>query len=172
MLLQKRNLRSIFAPDLKQELFFMNIKGIFHSQSDYIGIVSATICLIHCIAVPLFFAYYAHDQVNEFRAFGPQFQIEHTHYHLGSIGFFKVDFIFLLIGLVAVIYSSRHTFNKWIRATLWVSYLALVGSVLMEEASIFFQVTLYVASVGLIAAHVVNLRHLRLHLRGECASHG
>jgi hypothetical protein len=149
----------------------MDIKAIFNSRSDYIGIVSATICLIHCIAVPLFFAYYMHDQASEFRAFGPQFQIPHTHYHLGSIGFFKVDYIFLTIGLIAIIFSSKHTENKWIRACLWVSYLVLAGSVLMEEASLFFQVTLYIASAGLIAAHVVNLRHLRLHLRGECAGH-
>jgi hypothetical protein len=147
------------------------LKSAFNSRSDLIGIVSATICLIHCIAVPLFFAYYVHDQASTVRAFGPQVELQHAHYHLGSIGFFKVDYIFLIIGLIAIIFSSKHTANKWIRIGLWVSYFALAGSVLMEETSYFFQVTLYIASVALIGAHVVNLRHLRLHLRGEAHSH-
>lgn len=149
----------------------MDFKAILSSRSDYIGIVSATICLIHCIVVPVFFAFYMHDHASQVSAFGPQFQFEHTHYHLGSFGLFKVDYIFLTIGFIAIVFSSKHTENKWIRLFLWLSYFILVGSVLMEEASLFFQISLYVASIGLISAHLVNLRHLRLHLRGEAHSH-
>ena len=149
----------------------MNFKAILNDRSDFIGIVSATICLIHCIVVPIFFAYYVHDHNQAFRAFGPEFQPTHTHYHFGSFGFFKVDYIFLTIGFIAIWFSSKHTENKWIRFFMWVSYFVLVGSVVMEEAALFFQVTLYIASIGLIFAHLVNLRHLRLHFRAEPHTH-
>jgi len=149
----------------------MKLKAILDARSDYIGIISATICLIHCIIVPIIFAYYVHDHSSHSHSFGSGVEGSHGHHHLGSFGFFKVDFIFLAIGLVAIIFSSRHTSSKWIRFMMWTSYVILVCSVLMEEVNIFFQVTLYAASVGLILAHVFNLKHLRLHLQGKEHSH-
>ena len=102
------------------------------NKSDYIGIVSATICLIHCIAMPIFFGVFMHSHGGH----------DHSH-HEG----FKVDYIFLLIGLVAIIFSTKHTDNKWIRAFLWISYLILVTSVIFEGHSAFF---------GVVALHRIR----------------
>ena len=127
-------------------------------RSDYIGIVSAVICLIHCIITPLFFSAYMHSHVHE------------GHGHVHSAGF-NVDYIFLTIGLVAVWFSTKHADRTWIKVLLWASYLILFISVVFEATSPIFFWSLYAASVALIAAHVINLRHLRQHLRGEAHAH-
>ena len=126
------------------------MKNVLSSiHSDRLGILSAGICLIHCILTPLLFGTYIQTE-----GFGGKLMNQaHQFAHSG----FQVDYVFLAIGLVAVMLSSRHTAHKWIKALMWGSYGILLLSVISNHSSGIFFWSLYAASLSLIVAHIINL---------------
>ncbi|RMG63624.1 MAG: MerC domain-containing protein [Bacteroidetes bacterium] len=128
--------------------------------SDYLGITSALICLLHCLAGP--FVLGATMHLHEHQAHGESglWWLDH-----------RWDYFFLLLGLIAVWFSARHTHRRTMKVLLWMTYGALAGAILLETQAMFFQFLVYGASLGLIAAHVYNLRHL-LRRQQQCVSPG
>lgn len=120
----------------------------FTSYSDYLGIASAFLCLIHCLAGPVFLSASAHLHAES----APASPLLHPIW----------DYVFLIFGFVAVRYSSQHTPSRFLRTLLWVTYVFLAGSLLMEEASETFRYLVYVSSFALIIVHVINLRNMIL----------
>ncbi len=118
--------------------------------SDYLGISSATVCLIHCLATPILMSLgiSVHDH-------------GHAHDHgwtmLLSHGW---DFLFLGIGFLAVLWSANHTKHLGRKVLLWASFLFLAGAVLLEDHGATFQYFTYAASLVLIATHAANIRAL------------
>lgn len=108
-------------------------------QSDRAGIASAVLCMVHCLAVPVF--YLTKDW----------FTALPTWWH-------QLDYLFLLISFWAVYHSAGHTKLRSIKASLWIFWVIL-------SVSIIFEATLhwmaYVASAGLIATHFINIKRLR-----------
>lgn len=128
--------------------------------SDYIGIISAFLCLIHCLAGPILMSagLVAH---NHSHSLGGDEHLHGDHFllHRGW------DFVFLTIGLFAVIFSTRHTPTKWIKSLLWITFGFLAGAILLEEQAPFFQYLVYISSIALIVAHYANISQLIKALR-------
>ena len=120
--------------------------------SDYLGISSATICLLHCLASPILMsmgvAVHNHTPGHD-----------HHHGHGWEVLLsHSWDFLFLGIGLVAVWWSARHTTHRGRKLLMWVSFGFLAGAILLEQLGPLFQFLTYVASVMLISAHAANIR--------------
>ena len=121
--------------------------------SDYIGIISATLCLIHCLVAPAFMGAYAHAH-------------NHNHETVESTSIFLHhgwDYFFLILGFVAVWFSSRHTSQNILKVLLWLTFGFLAASILLEEMAPFFQKLVYFSSLGLITVHILNIRHWLAH---------
>ncbi|MES2702224.1 MAG: MerC domain-containing protein [Bacteroidota bacterium] len=124
----------------------------YHTGADKLGIASAVICTVHCLVVPALF-------LLKFSSMG------------GSLpGWWdKLDFVFLIVSFGAVFHASSHSAGKAIKYLLWIfwSFLAI---------AIFFEHTLhwmaYIASTGLIATHISNIRkhHLQVVARRAAAN--
>ena len=117
------------------------IKGFhfFRQWSDYVGIFSAFVCLLHCLAAPVLLA------------LGSQVQ----HHHLFDESW---NYLFLGIGLVAVWFSSQHSDRKWMKVVLWSTFGLLAIGVFFESMAEWFDLVIYASSIALITAHLINLR--------------
>lgn len=110
-----------------------------NTKNDYIGIVSSSLCLIHCLAAPLFLI------------FGMPF-IETDTWHIW-------DFVFLGISAWAVFNASKGHTTALIRNGLWISFTVLTIAIILQHSHTAFLVLSWTAAAGLIFFHVLNLRH-------------
>ncbi len=117
-------------------------KSIFRKHSDRIGIISSVLCLVHCLALPIFLGLQplAHQNLPE--------------------GWHFLDYIFLVMSVLAVYFTTYRM--PWRRK--WVFYLVLI--VLMvgifgETRWPWLSYLGYLGSLGLILMHLVNLRRFR-----------
>ena len=115
--------------------------------SDYLGISSATICLIHCLAAPVLMSMGIAVHDHEGHAHGWEILLSHGW-----------DFVFLGIGLIAVILSSRHMNSRPRKFLLWGSFGFLTAAILLEEAGSIFQYLVYASSLALILTHTANIK--------------
>lgn len=127
--------------------------------ADYLGISSATICLLHCLATPILVSMGVHVHAHEGHDHGWTLLLSHGW-----------DFLFLGIGFLAVYWSSRHTFHPGRKALLWASFAFLAGAILLEHWGPMFQYLTYLASGLLIFAHIRNLRALVSGKQVVCTS--
>ena len=112
------------------------------NKADLIGIASAVLCLLHCLLPPIFFFFYE------------QFA-EHSHHH-----FFRWDYFFLIISAYAVYHSGQHAVNNFIKGLLFVSFGVLATAVLLHHLPLMHYIG-YIASLGLIGGHLVNLKMMK-----------
>ncbi|MDP5169667.1 MAG: MerC domain-containing protein [Bacteroidia bacterium] len=115
--------------------------------SDYLGISSATICLIHCLATPILMSMGVAVHEHEGHEHGWMLLLSHGW-----------DFLFLGIGFAAVLWSSMRAASTSKKVLLWASYAFLVGAILMEHWGPLFQYLTYFASLLLISAHASNIK--------------
>lgn len=114
-------------------------------QSDKAGIASAVLCMIHCLAVPVFFLmrYWFADA---------------NIIHALPVWWERVDYVFLLISFWAVYHSAGHTRYKEIKMALW-TFWSILAIAILFEATLHWMA--YIASAGLITTHFVNIKRLR-----------
>ena len=127
----------------------MKIKS---SSSDLLGIVSAILCLLHCLAAPILLGLYSHSHDH----------IHHNDFFLLHHGW---DYVFLGLGLIAVLFSAKHSKSNLLKALLGLTYAFLVASILLEEVSELFKNLVYVSSISLILIHSLNIRHWIKHAK-------
>ncbi|MDX2245650.1 MAG: MerC domain-containing protein [Bacteroidia bacterium] len=114
--------------------------------SDYLGITSATVCLIHCLVAPFYIGFSASVHSHT-PGIPDHWFLEHGW-----------DYVFLVVGFAAVWFSSKHTGNKNMKLLLWVAFSFLAAMLLMESYAPIFQFLAYIAAFILIIAHLANLR--------------
>jgi sensor histidine kinase YesM len=114
---------------------------LINFKSDYLGIISAGLCLIHCILLPILFAVQAID-------------FEHD-----VEGSFKWDYIFLIVSFYAVYHSAKHSHLVLIRTLFWATFSILSLCILLESISEIFEYLIILTSVGLVVLHLINLRY-------------
>jgi hypothetical protein len=109
-------------------------KQITHTL-DYIGISSATLCLIHCLVFPLISII--------------PLGFSHNHW---------VDLIFASIGLYAVVKILKTNTNFHIKLILLVSIVSIFLSVLVTILFHYHSNLLYLGGFGMIVGHVLNFK--------------
>ena len=116
------------------------------SNSDIIGAAASSLCLIHCLATPLLFV--AHTNVSYLAASKPQW-------------WGILDYVFLFISLIAIIWSSKNTSKKWIGRALWVSWLVLTVIIINEKLALFtlIEEAVYIPTLALVFFHLYNRKY-------------
>jgi len=130
------------------------------NQSDLLGAAASGLCAIHCTLTPLVFA--AKPMLEGAMD-------EHHHHHHGGGFWAMLDYIFLVLSLVAVWYSARHTSHKTIKWTLWIAWVVFAFGLLSEPLEISFgKWFMYAGSITLVIAHLQNYRYCRHNEYGTC----
>ena len=77
-------------------------------DSDVIGILSGSLCLIHCIVTPVIF----------------MSQLFSTAYgNEAPLWWGTVDILFLIISFIAIYYTVTNTNRKWVTYMCWTCWL-------------------------------------------------
>ena len=124
------------------------IQKIIQSNSDYIGSISSTLCLVHCMATPVLFVIQAgHADCS----------------NLGPLWWSSIDYIFLVISALAVFQSARNTSSKLMPSVLFSFWVLLALGVLIHGFFhlAFFEVIKWVGAIGLVVFHLINVKYCR-----------
>ncbi len=123
----------------------MNIP-LVRNNSDTLGIIASSLCLVHCLVTP--FLFLAHTGL---------IISEGTH----PIWWKSLDFIFLGLSFMAIRRSSKTTSKPKMKYAFWKSWLLLFVIVINEKLSMFPipEETIYLASSLLVVLHVYNLKY-------------
>jgi hypothetical protein len=118
------------------------------NQSDILGVAASGLCAIHCTITPLFFAA------------RPLLESTHEHHAHGGGLWGLLDYAFLLLSLLAVGYSARHTSHKTIKRALWIAWLVFAFGLLAEPLDIAYGIyMMYAGSIALVVTHIQNYRY-------------
>lgn len=115
--------------------------SVYNAKADRVGIVSAILCTVHCMLVPIMFLV--------------------KYWVSGSTGYVfpswweKIDYLFLLVSFYAVYHAASHAATKGIKYFLWLFWLLFALAVTFEKD---FHWIAYFASAGLIVTHFINIR--------------
>ena len=104
--------------------------------SDKLGVISAFICLIHCLAVP------------SLLAMGISF-----------LGNPIITFLFILIAFISIYKTTKGNSIQAGSVFLWVAFLGFVISMLLEERAKIFEYAMFTFSIFIISGHVYNMRN-------------
>lgn len=121
--------------------------------SDYIGITSSILCLIHCLGLPFLFFSVQYFGFNIFSGIAEE--IEH-------LWFF--DAIFLLTASIAVYFALKHAHSKNIKLLLSSGWILFAIGVIFEHNE-YLHYTIHIGSILLIIGHIQNIRLCR---SGNC----
>ncbi|MGF1557111.1 MerC domain-containing protein [Paucihalobacter sp.] len=120
---------------------------IKQKQSDIFGATISGICAIHCTLTPLLFAA------------KPLLQTTVDAHEHASDFWHALDYVFLILSLLAVWYSSVHTNHKTIKWGLWLAWLIFSLGIISEQLHLENGIWLmYLGSIGLIVTHIKNYR--------------
>lgn len=117
---------------------------ISQRKSNTLGLISSTLCLLHCLAVPIFLSFY--PVILQY--------IEHDLYFL--------EYIFLISSYIAVYFSTKNSnITSIMKIIFYLVLTFLTLGILFEETIGWMQYLGYIGSVGLIIMHIINLRTYR-----------
>tara|TARA_Y100000739_G_C20494411_1_gene411966 strand:- start:530 stop:943 length:414 start_codon:yes stop_codon:yes gene_type:complete len=112
---------------------------------DSIGIIASTLCTIHCIVTP--FVFIAKACTATCCSNAPSWWL-------------MIDYLFLFISLLAILFISKNINIKWLKIAFWVSWFALLFSIANHSLNIFqlHQNFTYIPSAAIIILHLYNLQ--------------
>ena len=112
---------------------------------DKIGILSSTLCFIHCLVTPFMYITYA----------GFFKQSEYL-----SLSWKGINLVFIIFSLIAVNRSTKKTTSKIIKPIFWLSWSLLCFVILNEEVKFFKlpELVSYVSALNLAGVHMYNLK--------------
>jgi hypothetical protein len=113
------------------------------SKADLIGILSSSLCLVHCIAMPFLIAFGA-----------------------GFISNPIFKYLFLIISFLSIFKATESINNTKISLLLWVSFWGFLFSNLFEEEYHWLEYTGYFFGILIIIGHLLNMKHCR-----HCSKH-
>ncbi|MGB3547043.1 MAG: MerC domain-containing protein [Saprospiraceae bacterium] len=120
-------------------------------KPDLLGLAASGLCALHCTITPLFFA--AQPLLHH--------TTDHAHHHTGLSFWSSLDYVFLLLSLVAVWLASRASRRPSTRAWLWVGFSCFSLGLILESYSPWALALLYLGSGILVVTHLVNFHQCR-----------
>ncbi|WP_341227269.1 MerC domain-containing protein [uncultured Arcticibacterium sp.] len=106
------------------------------NKQDYIGIASASLCVIHCLFTPVLIL------------IASNFSWWH-----------EVAYFFLLISFISAFQANKPSSSKTALWFIWSSLILLTLSIIFEDYHHSLHKLGYVASLGLIIGHIINIRY-------------
>ena len=116
------------------------IKQLTMSRSDLLGVSTSLLCLLHCLAFPVV--------LSTGYLFNYSLQ---GHWH-------GTDYIFVLLGMVAVWASARKTPFLALKLAFWLAILVFSLSILFHDRWSWMVYISTAASFVLIALHILHWR--------------
>jgi hypothetical protein len=123
------------------------VSRTFYSRrnSDIIGALASSLCLVHCIATPFLFIA----------------QTASAHHHHAPMWWKSIDFVFLVISFFAVHWSVKTTSKMWIKWAFWLTWAFLTLVILNEKLELFHlaEELIYIPALGLVGLHIYNRKY-------------
>lgn len=115
-------------------------------KSDTIGAIASSLCVIHCLMTPLLFAAQSLTAV---------------HHHSAPVWWENLDFLFVLISVLAVNQSTKNSNNTIIKKALWASWFTLFLLIINEKVEWFHlaEIITYFVAFTLAGLHIYNLNY-------------
>ncbi|WP_235016273.1 MerC domain-containing protein [Aquimarina sp. AU474] len=121
----------------------MNISHI-RRNSDTLGIIASSLCVIHCLVTPFFFIAHTGSIILK---------------DLHPFWWRSLDFIFLGLSFMAIRRSTKTSSKPEMKYAFWISWLLLFIIVVNEKLGIvpLPEEAIYITSLSLVALHFYNL---------------
>ncbi|MBD2703014.1 MerC domain-containing protein [Spirosoma sp. BT702] len=119
---------------------------ILERKADYIGITGSVLCIIHCLITPMLLMTTSFFQDDQLR-----------------IGFLSLDYVFIIVNIIAVYFATRHYAPLGIKRALWGFLILFAFAIVLEDVNEIFEYLGYAASAGLVVTHLLNIRQHRLN---------
>ena len=115
-------------------------------KSDTLGALSSSLCLIHCIVTPFIFIVQS-CSVTCCSSTPNWWQF--------------IDYFFLVISFFSIYHATKTTTSKWIKPSLWISWVFLF-IIIVNEKLVWFPLNknfIYVPALTLIVLHLYNQKY-------------
>lgn len=109
-------------------------------RTDLLGITSASLCVLHCLLMPVLLALSVHLEWLE-----------------------MFCYLFIALGIYSVYFSTKNGTSTPIKTVMWLSSGVLFLAVLLEERVPWLSPLTYVAAAGLITGHILNIKCSKKH---------
>ncbi|WP_196893876.1 MerC domain-containing protein [Aureivirga marina] len=126
-------------------------------KPDTFGVIAGTLCMIHCLATPVLFITQAYSVGN---------------HELAPDWWKNLDYVFLFISFFAVYRSTQTSSKKFMKPSLWISWVLLFGVLINEKIELFkiAEVFTYVAALILVGLHLYNLKYCQCKSEECCVN--
>ena len=116
-----------------------------NNKADTLGILSAVLCLIHCLLFPVLIL----------GGIMSDHWADHTAW---------MDYFFISLAIIAVVSASRNAIRNDIKFWMWLSAVWFAISVLLHDTYSVAIISSALSSVALVTVHAINFRHhLQVH---------
>jgi uncharacterized BrkB/YihY/UPF0761 family membrane protein len=124
---------------------------------DGIGIISGTLCMIHCIGTPFIFIAKACSVSCCSEA---------------PLWWQLIDYLFLIISFIAIYFVSKNATKNWLKIALWFSWIALLLIIVNQTFGIIYLPSnlIYVPTFSIIGLHLYNLKFCKCQDESCCTS--
>ncbi len=115
---------------------------------DGIGIITSTLCAIHCIATPFLFLVKA---------------CSFSCCSEAPIWWTMFDYIFLMISFIAIYFITINLNVKWLNISLWTTWIILLFTILNQSFEIVSlpKYFIYIPTSLIIILHLYNLKYCK-----------
>ena len=124
-------------------------------KPETIGAIVSTLCVVHCLLTPLLFVAQSYTA---------------THSHEAPFWWKNLDYLFILISVIAVYESTKKSTNKLIKAGLWMSWIMLFLLILNEKLVWIEldEIITYSVAITLSMLHIYNLNYCQCETENCC----
>lgn len=114
--------------------------------TDGIGVISGSLCLIHCVATPFIFIAKACSV---------------SCCSDAPLWWQSFDYLFLIISFIAIYFVSKNATNQLLKVAFWLSWAVLLVVILNQSFELFYlpKNLIYVSSFLIITLHLYNIKH-------------
>ncbi len=135
----------------------MTIKTLYKNNSDTIGALASSLCLIHCIATPFIFIAQSCSA---------------TCCDSSPLWWQSIDYIFIGVSFFAVYWSAKHSSKSWLKNALWLSWALLSATILNEKFELIHlpESIIYIPAFALVGLHIYNKKYCHCKDNTCCSS--
>ncbi len=118
------------------------------NNSDFFGVLTCSLCLVHCISTPLI--------IISLSSLNTKLSMSYSWWS-------NLDYVFLLISFFMVYFSTQITKAKWMKYFFWLSWFSLLLIIINEKTELyqFTEYATYFSVTVLSLLHLYNLKYCR-----------
>ena len=123
-------------------------KAITRNKYDLLGTIASAACLVHCLLTPIIFVAKACSVAC---CASPGIPI-----------WWKIiDFLFLVISLIAILYVTKKTIQNWLKLSFWAAWFLLLLVIINDSlTAIELNKTLsFMPAIAILFLHAYNIKY-------------